>query len=385
MENPGGGGAGYVRVSDIQASWAISETGTFSCFARVDDLRRAGFGFDLQDRWITWTGPAGTWGGVCIGRPVEDGIVEIEGEGWASLLRDRMLVEFERVPAGGAGGLAARAVRGASSAEPTFISIGYVDEGGEMIPATFGGQDVLDDVLSELSGDVEWIVDENRVFHAMRRLGRDLSHTIRLIEGRQIVHYLIADDSWAEPSDESYAFETIEETARRALAAGASIIQMDPQLSLVASAPVAAATPASGGDHNNKRHRRRRQRRDGPDGPGGRRNKHNRRNRHRGRGGGGRSATMPPPPPPWVARPVGTGANSPAVPAEATMDLPTVPIQLTLANVNGIYRFMDLGNTIRVELSSSGGFAGRVRIMSKGYDSNTGDLEIAGEALPDEW
>jgi hypothetical protein len=206
-----------VPVFGVQASEELNAAGTFSAFCRIPDLREAGLGWDLQDRWLAWDGPAGfTWGGVITGRPVEDGIAEIEAEGWSSLLRGHLLTAFERVPEGGAGGLVRRAVIAANTSGPTFVDIGMIDEGGEPVSATFGGTDVLD-VLSGLTQDgaVEWVVDSSRTIHAARKLGRDVSARVRLVEDRHITAYRIADDAWAAPPDEVWNFETLEESARR--------------------------------------------------------------------------------------------------------------------------------------------------------------------------
>lgn len=379
IEDHGGGTPRRLRVASVQASWTINEPGEFSCFARIDDLRSAGLGWDLQDRWVTWYGPAGlTFGGVITGRPVEDGVAEIEAQGWARLLEGHLLTEFERVPEGGPGGLARRAVIAGGTTGPTYINIGMIDEGGVPISVTFGGADVLD-VLSDLTtdDDIEWTIDATRTFHAARRLGRDKSARIRLVEDRQITNYRIAEDAWAAPPDEVWSFETLEDTARRRyLNQWGSMSGLDPQIGLIAAVPGSAlntdTTP--GGKKKSKRRRKKGKKQN----LGQKQNK-----RAKGRGGGGRQAVMTPPPPHWALSPRGVGANQPGVPAGHTLHLPTTPLEITIANVDNVWSALDLGDTVRVELGTPG-FAGRFRIMTMALDASEGELHLAGEALEDD-
>lgn len=378
ISNHGGGQPRRVRVFDVQVSEELSGPGEFSAFAHIDDLRAAGLGWDLLDRWVTWDHPVwGRWGGVIVGQPKEPGqpIVEIMADGWAALLGGHLLLEFERVPEGGAGGLARRAVVEAGATHPTFISIGMIDEGGEPISVTFGGQDVLSDVLGGMAsaGEVEWLVDADRVFHAGRRLGRDRSARIRLVQDRHIIEPRLADDAWAGPPDELFSFESVEESARRRfLDSWGSIKGLDPHLSLVAGIPD-KHRPAR------KKHRRRHQGRSRSGGqPGARRH------RSRGKGGGGKRANMPRPAPHWALAPVGVGANNPAIPGNHPVQLPTVPVDFTLINVDGMQRLVALGDTVRLELARAG-FAGRFRVMSRALDVASGEMTVAGEALADDY
>jgi hypothetical protein len=371
ISDPGGANTRVVPVSDVQASEELNGVGEFSCFVRLEDLRAAGLGFDLQDRWLVWHGPNGfSFGGVIFGRPLGGGALEIEAEGWGSLLSGHMLLEYERVPEGGAAGLARRVVTEAGSVGPTFISIGLIDEGGAPISVTLGGSEVLD-VLSDLSdeGDCEWIVDADRVFHAARRLGRDLSARVRLVEDRHFIEPDIAEDAWAAPPDEQFALESLEESARRRfLDEWGSIKGMDPQISLVAAIPEKDRNR----HRDRQKHRRRRQ---------GRRDDLPARRRHRGKGGGGRHANTPAPAPHWALSPVGVGANSPAIPGTRAIRLPTTPMGMTLIDIDGVWRHTALGNTVRVETLT--GFAGRFRIYTRAIDMANGELHVAGEALAD--
>ncbi len=87
-------------------------------------------------------------------------------------------------------------------------------------------------------------------------------------------------------------------------------------------------------------------------------------------------------PPPWASVAVGIGANNPAVAARRHVPPPTVPVELTLANIDGCFLAFDLGDTVRVDLGSVG-VTGRFRAMSKALDTATQTLTVAGELLKD--
>ncbi len=91
---------------------------------------------------------------------------------------------------------------------------------------------------------------------------------------------------------------------------------------------------------------------------------------------------MTPSTPHWALAPPGVGANHPGVPSGHQLHLPTTPLQVTLANVDDVWRAIDLGDTVRIELGSAG-FGGRFRIVSRALDLASGELHLAGEALED--
>ena len=376
ISDHGGSNAKRLRVSDVQCSRELNGEGDFSCFATIRDLRAAGLGDDLTDRWLRYdNADFGGWSGVITGRPIDSGVAEIMADGAAALLRGHVLTETERLVEGGAGGLARRAVIEAGAIWPTFITIGEIDEGGEPTLLTFGGQDVLDDILGTMAanGEVEWIVDAERRFHAGRRLGRDKSASIRLVEDRHVIEYRIADDLWSSPGDEVYAFESLEESARRKLLASwGSIRELDPQLSLTSFLP----EPQRG--KRKHKGRRRKQRREDE------RRHRNSKRRHRGRGGGGRHVNTPPPPPHWAISAVGVGANNPALPHVAATPLPTTPLDCTVVDRDNVWQRVHVGDTVRIELGT-GGFAGRFRLYSVAYDVAERQMIVSGEALEDDY
>lgn len=216
---PGGGEARRVPVVGVQCSWELSNIGSFSGFARIEDLRAVGLGGDLNDVWIEWDHPLlGRWGGVITERPMTDGVAEISAEGWAGLLRDHLLDQWDQAPDGSGAGIAARALR--SSVNPrgslAFITIGTVDESGLPVGVTLGGQDMASGVLPQLSEEagLEWLVDSERVLHLGQRLGRDRSAAVRFVEGVEIVTYTLADSAFATTPQQQLQIASVQAEAR---------------------------------------------------------------------------------------------------------------------------------------------------------------------------
>jgi hypothetical protein len=83
-----------------------------------------------------------------------------------------------------------------------------------------------------------------------------------------------------------------------------------------------------------------------------------------------------------VGQPVGIGAHNPAVAGRRHVPPPTVPAELTLANVDGCFGAFDLGDTVRVELGSVG-VTGRFRAMVKALDVASQALTVSGELMRD--
>jgi hypothetical protein len=199
VSEPGGVNAHRLPVAAPQASWELNGSGAFSAFIRQDDLRSAGLDIDLKGMWVEYASSAGAWGGVITGRPTTNNVVEIAAEGYASLLRGHVLDSEGNFTVGAtAGGLAQRAIVLAGTGNPTFITIGMIDHGGAPVSVDLSG-DVGTDILPQIASAalVEWIVDANRVFTLARRLGRDRSADVRLVEDRHIARHRVNDDIWS--------------------------------------------------------------------------------------------------------------------------------------------------------------------------------------------
>lgn len=76
-------------VSDLVCSWEVSRAGQLSCTIPARDLVGLGISFPaMLGKWLRYTHPtAGAWGGQLVNVAAEDGIVTINAESWASMLR----------------------------------------------------------------------------------------------------------------------------------------------------------------------------------------------------------------------------------------------------------------------------------------------------------
>lgn len=362
----GGGLPRRVPIAAPQMSWEISNTGTFSAFARIDDLRRASLGQDLSGKWLTYDGGyLGRWGGVITGRPVTEGTAEIAAEGWGALARGRVIPEGVFMTQGPAAGIAARAIMEAGRDGATFLTIGTIEEGGNSVAIRLTG-DVMSDILPQLveAGDLEWIVDADRRFHAGRRLGRDRSHDVRLVEDVHITTAHLDNDLWTTAPTHNLR-------VRSALAGGAGSAPLWTTLSELRTLATASRLPEGV--------------------PVG------------GSGVSADAGAISPgavqfygvdPPiewaatatgtaiPPWAGMPVGIGANTPAIPSVHGAPLPTTPMSLEVSNARKTWRLFDVGDTVHVDMGSVG-FCGRLRIMVKAVDVSGQSLTVGGEALED--
>lgn len=342
-----------VPVADLECSWELSNAGTLSAFARMDDLRLLGLGRDLKGMWVEFSHPsAGRWGGVLSGRPTSGEVVELAAEGWASLLRGRVMSGSE-VVSGRAAGVAYGVVRAAGELGATYVAIGTIDESGESVSMTASG-DVAVDVLGQVAeaGNVEWMIDADRVFHCGSRLGRDLSSLHRLVEDRHVVEHRTDDDLWASRQGQVYRVQS-EQSLALAVATGAasSSVGSQPQWSLSGS-----GDPSDLGQLQFYEEAEPAEFRAYP------------------------TRTFPAP---WRGVPVGIGANTPAMPTPRASPLPTTPLQMTLSNRDNCWAWCEVGNTVRVELGSIG-LSGRFRVMSRGFSQSANTLTVAGEALGDD-
>jgi len=198
VSDRGGTNPRRLPIFGLAASWELSNLCSLSCFANSEDLRATGLGGDLKGKWLTYESPFGStcrWGGVITSRPVTDGVAEIAALGWAVLLRGRAVWQRARPTMAPPGALARKALQEASREEPHFLTMGQIDESGSPVLVTWGGEDIVQDVLPSLTADgqSDWLVTFERQFR-FGRLGTDRSASVRLCEGRHILTYRAPDD-----------------------------------------------------------------------------------------------------------------------------------------------------------------------------------------------
>lgn len=318
----GGGNPRRVPVVGASVSWELNNVGSFSAFARIEDLQQHGAWGDLKGMWLEWQHrTAGRWGGVVVGRPVTDGVAELAAEGWATLLRNRPLIYWDRQAPSSAAGIARHGVMAAETNDPSFIKLGAFDESGDAIQFRLGGQDTLDDMLPQLVGDgaMEWSVDADRVLTCGQALGVERSATVRLTEGVEILNAKFADDSYTAPAVQQFEVQ---------LPAGAS---QDP-----------TRRPTVGSAATVKR----------------------------------RWAD------PRIARIAAAAANQPQF--VTLLQTQTTPVELTICDRNQAFYHTQLADTVRIVVETAG-FSGTFRVHARGLDSSQDVMTLAGEATPDGW
>ncbi len=185
-------------VAQPSASWEISNSGMFSAFATLQAIQDAGLPRDCKGLWMSWSSPAGDFGGVITGRPVTDGVAEIAAMSYAVLLRGRVVMFNVRPSDAPAGAIVRRVLQEVVREYPIYLTLGTIDESGAPMSMSFGAQDVFNDILPALANDSgsEWTVTADRVFHFSRFIGEDRSMNVRLVEGRHIASYRVGDDMW---------------------------------------------------------------------------------------------------------------------------------------------------------------------------------------------
>ncbi len=320
------GGLGAVRVDalSLACSWGIGEAGTLSGFVRLSDLRAAGLPGDLRGMWVEANcGAAGRWGGVVTSATIRPREVEVGATGWAFLASGRVARRAMKYPALGPAALLRRLLSdlydGAS-----FLRLDKL--GSEGTPAALdvsAGDDVGDLLARVASGaGVEWRVDADRRVELSPRLGRDLSGSVRLVEGR---HF---GEDWSLPLD-------LLSVANRLVGFGA-----DPEQEQWAPLPggVVVEEPGSVG-------------RVGP-----------------------REVAVRFPD-------VRGGANlMPRLRGEvAVAAFPSAPLQLGVWDVDGVWGKFREGDAVRVVLGSAGVVVDW-RVMTRAWEADARSLSVAGDA-----
>ncbi|MGE0544755.1 MAG: hypothetical protein AB7R89_31750 [Dehalococcoidia bacterium] len=382
ISEPGNLAPVRVPIVSVQCGWEINNAGSFSGFAREDDLRAVGLAGDIKGYWLTYDTAAGPWGGVITGQPSTGGVTEIAAAGWLELVRGRIITNSIIAMGGSAGGLARRALTLAGAGNPAFLRLGSIDEGGGPVAVELVG-DVGSDILPQIAdaGDVEWIIDADRTFRLARRLGEDKSMTVRLIEDRHFTSPRVNDDLTSDAAGQAWR---VQGELSRALAAfgrpneGSDGSQSplaptweprgsvpgQPWQSLPEGLPVGATAARIGyrsGAGVAWRIARQRYEVEAA--------------------GVASSPASNAAPAPWLGLRPGVGANHPGVAGRRHMPAPTVPCELTLANRDGCWAWFDLGDTVRIELGN--GRSGRFRPLVQALDVASGALTVSGDLLRD--
>lgn len=399
---PGNLEAWRVPVAAPQVSWEINGAGSFSAFVRLDDLRAVGLAVDLKGYWVDYPTMAGRWGGVIVAQPTTDGTLEISAQGFVTLVQGRVIAESQIAMSGSAGGLARRALELAGAGNPTFLAIGMIDEGGGPLAMDLVG-DVGSDILPQIAeaGDVEWVVNADRSFQLARRLGTDRSSEVRLVEDVHIVQVRVNDDLASVRSGAVYRVQnelshnvmqltraqpttptvqppnnpTVPASPAPPSPTSPAWMQNNPLFSegvqqvqaFLAQVPNGAALLATWLGRHGFSHAMQQQLQTYTVEPPAVLTR----------------PTLNAPSPTWSGMAVGIGANNPAVAGRRHAPPPTLPAELTLADIDGAWSACGLGDTVRIDLGSLG-TTGRFRTLNRALDVGSQTLTVSGEFLRDD-
>lgn len=189
---PGGSSPVTLPSTGYRASWAVKPPSTLSAEVVTADLIDAFGTTDLWGAyWVEAEHPtAGVWAGVVTGTEptLETGTTEVAARDYTELLAARTTAKVYDVPAINPGGMARKIILDAGRANPTWIEGFELDPLLPAIPFATRAEQVLAaiDRLADESG-AEWEITHERILRFLRRLGRDVSASRQLVQGRQIV------------------------------------------------------------------------------------------------------------------------------------------------------------------------------------------------------
>lgn len=190
----GGGNPHTLLANGVACSWAVKGAGSLSAELMTRDLIERWGRVDLRSKWLRWRHPdLGVWGGEIGDCQVDltTETTEIAAATFEALLAARQLARAYEIPRGAmAGDLAVRIIADAGRADGhTWIEDVIADSAGEALRWSSGGGSLLEalDDLASQSGQEYWVDPETRILYWRARIGRDLTPTVCLVEGRDIV------------------------------------------------------------------------------------------------------------------------------------------------------------------------------------------------------
>lgn len=184
-----------LHLSGIRVSWEVNGAGEFSAFCRLEDA------LDLERRierlrgwWLTWNRHPDLppWGGVVTDVAVRSGrVIELAARGWLALLDKRLTRQRRTAVSANAGAIAERITRQAGAAEPTGLAGFDCDNWGDFVAWRDDGSEVLSSLsrLSRMSGQDYAVGEADRIFTWRRRLGRDLTASVQLVQGAHVAEW----------------------------------------------------------------------------------------------------------------------------------------------------------------------------------------------------
>jgi hypothetical protein len=200
VTGPGGTSPIQLPIREPAITWAVGNIPLLSGFITVDEFIQSGFdpldavGWMNKELYFEHT-HLGRWSGLLQVVNRQQDRVEIVGEGWVSRLRTRTTVPIYH-PVSGPGGLLAYRLLIDSATDDShgFTSI-EVDADGPILSAEWRSDNLYQALrrLCDESGLTFWC-SEDQELTVRRRIGQDLTGSVRLAYGLQITSLRAAVD-----------------------------------------------------------------------------------------------------------------------------------------------------------------------------------------------
>lgn len=209
-------------VSNLRCSWEISKLGMLTCDVPMADLPPSLLPEEsMLRKWVKFEHPtAGLWGGLVQSVTNRNGIITLDCESWAAMLKGVLSIDIGGMK-GAVTGLRAAIETAAtktgikwgtiaepSPTEPDRYTIAYVVVDADFF---YDGQDLYDELIPAVMDEMylknawrsslrslAWNIDpETRAFNIDYTYGRDLTKTVQL---KDRVHNL--DSGWTDDVDD---------------------------------------------------------------------------------------------------------------------------------------------------------------------------------------
>lgn len=206
----------YVEANGIQCTWTKSEPGSLSAEVPTETLWALGIAADPRGLWLRYEHPLlPVWEGE-IGayrHSLESGVTELAASTFDTLLEARRPAKTYDRQSAQPGAIVKRAIIDAGrTSTTTWITAVEADESGQPIPLRTRGTNILD-VIRQITdaGHLEYRMKPGRILEARAHLGDDLTDSVQLVWGVDVVggDYVgdirpLVNDLLAVPGDNEY-------------------------------------------------------------------------------------------------------------------------------------------------------------------------------------
>jgi hypothetical protein len=175
-------------ANGVSRSERIGGRGEASFEFDTYELRRVGL-LDCEGYWISHDhGDLGDWAGVIqqVRHDFGTGTTEVAAQTFEALLDARRTAKEYNVSDGDAGAIAQKVIADAAKGGSMFVA-GFRVQPTGLVDINLRSEQVVDavDELARLA-DAEWRITASRYFEFAKKLGKDLSASVVLMEGKNI-------------------------------------------------------------------------------------------------------------------------------------------------------------------------------------------------------